>query len=200
MRVMFDVDGVLADFCLGFSSLGNARFGTPISNTRSQQSWDAIGAMTPAQHAILWGWVEQHPEWWAQLFPLVDKQERDAIYQLATSVRYEVYFVTNRGIGKQRGAKYYTEEWLRKTFGIPYPTVVLSGAKGEVAKALSVHYAIDDKAGNAVYTQYHSPVTKSHLLDRPYNRFDGEILGTKVTRVPSVSAFLNIIAEAGGGF
>ena len=79
----------------------------------------------------------------------------------------------------------------------PEVIVVPSAAtKGNIAVGLNVQYSIDDKAGNAVYVQYHVPGIKSYIIDRKYNQFDAEVLGSKVKRVKAVDEFLDDIEKA----
>jgi hypothetical protein len=96
-----------------------------------------------------------------------------------------VYFVTAR-LGKS--VKQQTEQWLQ-TFGITNPTVLVTTSKADAARVVGATHAIDDKAGNAVAIQYMS-TAKSYLLDRPYNRFDNSVVGTKIQRVMTVDEFL----------
>ena len=55
---------------------------------------------------------------------------------------------------------------------------------------------IDDKAGNAVYAEYHNKDRRdfnSYVLDRPYNQFDAEVIGSRVRRVSTVERYLSDI-------
>lgn len=103
----------------------------------------------------------------------------------ALQLTHDVYFVTARpGLDVKR----QTETWLRLQ-GIEDPTVVISSKKGEMAKAIGADFSIEDKAGNAVYVSYQSP-GKSYLVNRPYNQFSHEMLGSKVIRIKEIEQFL----------
>lgn len=189
MRLVFDVDGVLADFNSGFRRLAHAMFGTPVEPDLNNYVWDNYGGgITEDQVDRVWNRIKQDEFFWTLLEPLATMHELQKIYLL--SQEHDVYFVTSR-VGKN--PKRQTEVWLHNTTGIDCPTVIVSNRKGEVCAGIGADYCLDDKAGNAVYVGYHSPKTKSRLLDAPYNRFDHEVLGSKVRRVKSVSEYLDEI-------
>jgi hypothetical protein len=188
--IMFDVDGVLADFVLGFLQVVNALpkgKGIIPYSTHEQKVWDF--ALPPKLLHAAWDIVKAERHFWADLPALISPAVFKDINRLR---RYrEVYFVTNR-VGHK--AHEQTREWL-VTHGIEHPAVVVTGRKGQFAAAINAAAAIDDKAGNAVYTAYESPTTESFIIDLPYNHFDGGVLGSKVTRVDSVDQFLQAIEE-----
>lgn len=172
---MFDIDGVLADFLNAYRTLqltlGKARTYEP--------RWDAYW------DEDVWAQIKNSDDFWARVPLLANAHEMSRINDLCYAA--DVYFVTNR---PGRNVKFQTERWLRMK-GIGSPTVVISAKKGEVAAAVRADVAIDDKAGNAVFTAYHSPRTRSFLLDAVYNQFDHGVLGSTVIRVKTVDAFLD---------
>ncbi len=185
MRVVLDVDGVLADFILGFTTLANRMVGTPVYTTLEQKAWDLYEGLSDTQCVQALEAAKRSPTFWQELPPLASPEELARLAAVAPA--HEVYFVTNRfGIG----AKAQTETWLRR-HGLSAPTVIISDAKGEVAKALRADVLLDDKAGNAVFTQYYSRATAVYLIDRPYNRFDPEVLGSKIIRVRTLHEFFD---------
>ena len=183
MRVVLDIDGVLADFILGFTTLANRMFGTPVYTTLDQKAWDSYEGLTDAQYTQALEAAKVSPTFWQDLAPLASPEE---LAKLASAARaHDFYFVTNRfGVG----AKAQTEAWLRR-HGVSSQTVIVSGAKGEIAKAVRADVLLDDKAGNAVFTQYYSHATAVYLIDRPYNRFDPAVLGSKIVRVRTLLEF-----------
>lgn len=183
MRLVLDVDGVLADFILGFTTLANRMFGTPVYTTLEQKTWDSYDGLTDDQSARALDAVKQSPTFWQELPPIASPDELARLASVAPA--HDLYFVTNRnGVA----AKAQTEAWLRR-HGLSMPTVILSDAKGEVAKAVRADILLDDKAGNAVFTQYYSRATAVYLIDRPYNRFDPAVLGSKIIRVRTLHEF-----------
>ncbi len=176
MIVMFDVDGVLADFHQGYDDLCR-KLKKPVLGPDApwDTKWDTD----------VWREIKTSNVWWTELPSIPDSS---AFFRIAT-LNSEVYFVTARpGIDVKR----QTERWLT-WHGIENPTVILSSRKGEIAAALGANFSIEDKAGNAVYISYQSPATRSYLVDRPYNQFNPEMLGRKVVRIKEIEEFLTAI-------
>jgi 5'(3')-deoxyribonucleotidase len=183
--LVLDCDGVLADFVRGFMTKANGIYGTPIYGTLEQKSWDKFEGLTEEQVAWVWDEIKKDPEFWVNLKPLATRHEFDKIIVMQRA-GHDIYFVTSRpGINTKR----QTEQWLHY-LGIAIPTVLVSSSKGEAAKVLGAHALLEDKAGNAVVTQYLSPKTVPYLIDRQYNRYDSSVVGSKVKRVKSVAEFL----------
>lgn len=176
---MFDIDGVLASFLDAYRQV-EVTFGqTPTTEAR----WDAYWKTD------VWAYIKRSEEFWLKVPPLATPEEFARIYDL--SFENDLYFVTNR---PGKAVKWQTERWLEMR-GVRNPTVIISGKKGEMARALGAHFSIDDKAPNAVFTQYWSPETKSFLLDAPYNQFDPGVMGSKVIRVKTVNDFLDEVSR-----
>lgn len=177
-RVQFDLDGVLADFGRGYRDLA-AGLGSPVPP--ADAGWDELW------DSRVWAEIRRSTNFWAKLWPLVGPATLGRISTIARE--HDVYFVTSRpGVD----TKWQSEVWLER-WGVLRPTVIVSSRKGEFAHAAGITHAIDDKAGNAVFTAYHSPETASYLLDAPYNRFDQTVLGTKVRRIATVEEFLEAL-------
>ena len=182
--IMFDIDGVIADFVGSFTRLatGLGYLDKPFS-TDEQESWD-FEQIDRTNYKDLWKRVATSDTFWLGLQPLPDVSFA-AINELQWG--NDVYFVTNRpGIR----TKVQTEVWLKRQ-GIESPTVIVSARKGEVAKSIGATLAIDDKAGNAAFIKYYTDnATDSYLIDRLYNQFPHKSLGSKVTRIKTVGEFL----------
>ena len=175
--IMFDVDGVLADFLAAYRRVEESLDQQPTFEAR----WDAY------LNTNIWAYIKRSPAFWTTIPPLASAYTFARINVL--TYQYDVYFVTNRpGVT----AKGQTERWLRER-GVVNPTVIISARKGDIAAALGAHFAIDDKAGNAIATSYISPKTKSYLLDAPYNQFDHAVVGGSVTRVKTLDQFLDAV-------
>ena len=186
--IMFDVDGVLADFVAGFTALAHKEFGYGMYGTTSQHTWD-FGHMSPTHVAALWGLIDVHPTFWRDLPTLISMGETGRLVDLCAS--REVYFCTSRPGNRTREQ---TMEWLMRA-GIDNPAVIVLptlGTKGEIANAIGASYSIEDKAGNAVCIAYMSEA-KSYIIDRPYNQFNHDALGSKVKRIFSVGEYLDDI-------
>lgn len=186
--VIFDVDGVLADFIQSFTEIANRRNPSiEIKRQVDQLHWLEKEDFSGNDWFTVWDEIKLSLDFWSKLSPIANLEDFFRINTLSSS--REVYFVTSR-IGYN--PKKQTEYWLR-TQGVHNPTVVICNRKGEMARAVDAAWLIEDKAGNAVYTVYHSPNTKACLIDRPYNQFTHRTLGSKVTRFATVSDFLDVV-------
>lgn len=192
--IMFDIDGVLTrGFIAGFKgiakSLGKDPETVEIGTGPPPDDVDLATHMAAKIGDMdVWRVIIDSLNFWEEFDTSCTFQEWERIYQLE-DLGHRLYFVTNR-VG--RLVKNQTEAWL-KHMGIPHPTVIISAKKGECAVAFGADYAIDDKAGNAVYTSWQSPRTKSYLLDTPKNQFDPGVLGSRVIRVKTVMEFLEAV-------
>ena len=190
MKIVFDIDGVLADFVKGFTTLASQAFYVPITGTLNQPSWQGFPGMQKHQVCQTWDYVNESNTFWYDLDPLVTHDELQGIERLRQS--HEVYFCTAR---TGRSAKTQTELWLRM-HGVKYPTVIICKHKGDFCKAVGADYAIDDKASNASYIDWQTEGrTKSYLINRPYNQVPAEFLASGVKRVNTVSEFMEAMRE-----
>ena len=183
--VMFDVDGVLADFIAGFTRLGHRLMPDLVTerSTLETKVWRA----EPGDERT-WAEVMKSRTFWYDMPPLVSEEESLAV--AAVAAEFDTYFVTAR-VGVE--AKRQTERWLSDVIGVLSPTVVISPRKGEVASALFATHAIDDKAGNAIIISWMSRNTKSYILDRLHNQFDHAVVGGSVTRLYSVASYVDAV-------
>lgn len=181
--VVFDVDGVLADFIYAFTTAGDRMFPGQYVVERSvdRKRWHGMSARTDQK---IWDMIHEQPSWWKSLPAMVDDDTFERINRLCANDA--VYFVTARHVS----AKQPTEQWLRE-HGVKNPTVVLSDKKGDVCAAVGATHAIDDKIGNAVAISYIARKTRAYVLDREYNRVDHGIIGGSVARVETVDQFIS---------
>ena len=191
MKVIFDVDGVLADFVYAFTSRAHEMFGSLVYGTLSQKEWEKFDELDNKQIDRVWKYINTHPEFWLTLPALASGSELARVGLLAQT--NDVYFVTSRHA--YPGTKLATETWVRNATGIMTPTVVLSNKKGEMASLIKADALIDDKAGNPIAVQYISQRTTPYIVDRPYNQFDHTVVGTKVRRVKDVDEFLTALGH-----
>lgn len=177
--VMFDVDGVLADFYTAYRNVQTLLGQNPCDSTRWDDYWDEA----------VWHHIRNSPDFFRRAPALVDADTFRRINDLTYAA--DVYFVTAR-LGDT--AKSQTDTWLRMK-GITSPTVIRSGRKAEVARALEADYSIEDNVGNAVAVAYLVPRCQSFLLDTKFNRFEHDVLGVKVRRIYSVEEYLDEVAK-----
>jgi len=190
MNIMFDMDGCLADFIRGFTGLAAVMFGCPVTTTHEQPLWDGFPGMNALQITLVWKRIKVSTDFWNRLGSLVGDRTFERIDQLQED--HHIQFVTSRqGIH----AHDQTVAWLEER-NIVSPEVLIvptAASKGHAAAAIHAEYCIDDKAGNAVYVQYHVPSIHSYILNRRYNQFDHEVIGSKVKRVGQVGDFISDI-------
>jgi len=193
LSVVFDMDGVLADFIYGFLSTARSLINPeiPIHDTRDHQSWDFDNIMTKREQAEVWRLIKESDVWWANLPPLVLREAFERINKI--SKKANVYFCTARPCSA-RPASTQTSEWLQQHH-IEDPNVVVSKMKGDFCKAVGADFSIDDKWDNAQVIHWISPDTESILIDRPYNQVapHPKVGSNSVTRVQTVHEFLNLV-------
>ena len=188
---VFDVDGCLADFILGFTTLAHKYDTTiPFYSTYQQKVWGQFSGMTAKQEDDTWKIVDNDTQFWENLEPLGDYVEWERLKDLhAVST---IYFATSRRGIDPRGQ---TINFLEKQ-GIYRPQVIVTSMKGIFCKCVRAKYAIDDKADNAQaiawIAEWQGGRTVPYILDRPYNRYNDLIIGSKhVVRTYSLGGFLD---------
>ena len=190
--IMFDIDGVLADFVKGYLDLARELFPhAPEIDTRANPTWSFDGYLSRWEQTKVWEVVERSVSFWLDISPLVGAATFDEISRVCR--RHTVYFVTDRrGVRVQQ----QTEKWL-EYYGILNPHVILSKRKGDVARAVGATHAIDDKWCNAhcIHWISDAPQTQVFLLNRPYNQVatTPQVGAAGVTRIYRVREFLHAI-------
>ena len=191
--VIIDIDGVLADFPLGFTRLASSKifnFDVIPTPAISHQQWNFKNIMTHKQEDDIWDYINLNPWWWATLPPLIDRDMGARLSDLNQAV--PIYYVTHR----PNRAHQATSAWLRTTVNIAYSNVIMSKYKGEVARLLEATHAIDDKMENCQCIHWISdrPQTKVYVLDRPYNRMPSDVSG--IARIEQFSQFVDDLEQA----
>ena len=195
--IVFDIDGVLADFIKGAVDVARGLFegkSFPDVTTLSHQQWDVYPGMDASEVTKVWQFIAQHPQFWQHLSPLASKEEFSAIKDLIAG-GHRVYFATNR---KTPGALGCTHMWLyqhlvwnSETSDFVPINVITTHRKGEFCKVVEADYYIDDKSENAdCATWMTDGRTKSFVITRPYNSGAKAAHSHKVKTVVSVAEFL----------
>ena len=187
--VMFDLDGVLVDFTVGFTSIAARLFPDKAQVVRAHQQPSYKWALESKEVDQVWREIDKDPLFWLNLPPLVDDWVFKEIGQM--SQWRPVYFVTAR----PDYAKSDTEHWLlSQGWYLETPTVVMTKNKGEFAKAVGAGWSIEDKASNASMISWlTNDKTASYLSDRPYNAAPAEFLASGVRRIYKVEEYLEAI-------
>ena len=187
-RYMFDVDGVLADFDLAFTTLAHKMFGTPIISTVDQKEWSFQTILSTKEQSAVWDVLKNTLQWWASLSPLVSANMFMRINNLCA--RNEVYFITNR-MHDISAPGVQTQSWLQEYGIYRSPRVLVTKDKGEACKVLNIDYSLEDNWGNACAIHWMSK-TKSFLINRRYNEKARGIIPEGITRVQTVVDFLDL--------
>ena len=202
-KIGCDVDGILADFNNGFAEVlrrvtERDLLPSDVSNP-PVWDWPEHYGYTKAEVGAAWDDVRRGGVFWADL-KVVKGSER-FVQDMPLSPDDELYFITNR-VGLN--VKHQTEEWLEGDTYVGYPTVLIAGEKGPLAKSLRLTHFIDDKGSNCADVILASPETQVFLLDRNYNRSEQAgllILAAKVKGhfkvIHNVSEFIDALARPG---
>lgn len=179
--VVFDIDGVLADFTWGFSGLleGKNR------SQGTQPTWQYEKASS-FQVSQAWKYIDTSKTFWQGLPPIVTESEAHDVCELAK--QFSVIYMTGR---EDRGNDTLgqTERWLR-SMEMPKGEVILRGDKANAIHHLELDVVgiIDDKPDTLVSLfQEGHPV---YARDWAYNRWVAE-----VPRVSSVGEFIYLVGQ-----
>lgn len=187
--ILFDVDGVLADFVLGFTKLLTPN---PFGTRENTCAWNFKDTFSIIDIESAWRIVEKSIDWWTTLNRLTSLDTFERINRLHDY--HTVVFGTHRkGTPSAQGQ---THVWLQAQ-GIENPNVICTKYKGEAAKVIQAHYAIDDKPENCMAIKWMTDdtkvPTKTYILDSLTNRVT---LPKAIRRVQTVDEFLDDV-EAG---
>ena len=183
LKIGFDIDGVLADFNDHFIKVLVAVTGKDLFPPRPFDipcwNYPEHYGYTREDTSLVWQFITSDPKFWASLPPyFAAYEQRDLIKGLWF---HDVYFITSR-VGAM--CKAQTEVWLQENgFWQGQPTVLISGAKGMLAKALNLDFYLDDKWENVADVQVQQPTCQVFLLDRPWNRCATELDPVRVTTI-----------------
>lgn len=179
MRIVLDVDGVLADFNNGYADLLEL-FGAPaIDRTPPWPTvWEwPVAVADEATRNAAWEAVQANPEFFTTLAPTADALTLAGTGELQELLsRHDVYIVTSRPQAT-RGA---TEFWLGELLDQYLGSIHILGPKGSLAAALGADLLIDDKAEHVRSADEHG--IRGLLVSAPYNS-GGESLIHIVRRI-----------------
>ncbi len=197
--ILFDVDGVFADFTGAFTELCSPGEGYSCTDDESAHVlWNFTNRFPASAVSAAWQVANHRWQWWQTLNSLEPASTYIRIARMTHS--YQIVFCTNR-VGTPN-AQVQTQRWLAERLGPEYLVnyvgwnVILSKYKGETAKVLQADYAIDDKPENVQLLKWMTDDTKTptkvYIMDRPYNRVT---LPRSVRRVSTVAEFLDDVEE-----
>ena len=168
-----DIDGVLADFTHGFSSLTTRLGLTEKSWTCGEQPTWEWGELTEENSSLAWGAVRAGDSFWRNLHPIPSQGEIGRLYVLKSKV--DIVYMTGRvGVTSQK----QSEDWLH-WYGFPLAPVIMETDK--LAGILDLNAAspegrvisiIDDKPDTLLQLTRNNSVQPLDVCTRdwPYNR------------------------------
>lgn len=165
---VFDVDGVLADWAVAFTSLANRHFGLAIRSHGQQTEWDISGPdrwLTLEQETQIWSYIKTAPTWWETLPPLVTPGDVTAMHDLGKN--HDLLYLTSR-VGRHPGRQ--TERWL-KDLGFPEAPVKISNDKAGYLEPFNAEHRvriIEDRP--ATIAKLWDAAIHVTVRDWPYNR------------------------------
>lgn len=188
----FDIDGVLADFVSAYQRLfvlttGRDLFHCGDIDNPPVWDWPTLRGYTDEETVAVWNVIKHDSVFWMNLAAIEDNMNTLRLLIKDLEQRHEIYYVTSRlGDRPKRQTELWLAGWLRYPLNMSgcYPTVLISGAKGDVAKALKLDVYIDDNFDNVQAVAEKSPHTRTYLLTRRYNELP--LLNELVVRVDTL--------------
>lgn len=163
-KIGIDIDGVLANFIHHFRILNNTLHNVTI--TEDPTDWDFQNwGLTNHQLSMSWAELQKTEGFWTSL------KKCDDVKQSHIDVlddKAQLFFVTTRASTVGMPREKQTNDWLKKTFRIKHPTVIVTSNKGLVAAALELDAFIDDNYDNLWSVYFHSPKTKLYYRTSTY--------------------------------
>jgi 5'(3')-deoxyribonucleotidase len=159
-----DIDDVLADFVSDFMKVAARKFGVNPELRPVDWNWSNLG-LDAGQIGDIWEEIRKTRNFWLHLEASKDTElvERAASTDL-------LYFITTRFPTKGLHPEIQTATWLARKFGIEFPTVIVSGNKGEIADALDLTHFIDDRPENCDRVKDAIPTCHVYLKDTSHNK------------------------------
>lgn len=184
-RFLFDVDGILADFCRAAAGVMTAVSGRPIDPGRIDR-WEVTDLLDSDEHKAASKAAFQAPGF-CRGIPVYDGavEAMDEIRRVA-----DVFFVT-APMHKNKSWVPERLEWLEDIFKVDAKHVVFAYKKYLVKGDL----ILEDSGDNAADWAEHHPGGTAMLWDRPYNAADRR---GQFVRVSSWEDVLREVRQAGG--
>lgn len=187
VKLQIDVDGVLADFPLGASKLGQfLDAAVDIVDVHGIGTWQFMEEWGHKVKTEVWTQIKTLPLFFYGLSSLLTREEWVGLRNIIMERSNEVYFVTSRP-GKT--AKWQTEAWLYDRLEVS-PTVIIASDKGGFARLVKPDWSIEDNAVNAFEIGQVIGPNRSCIIDRLYNR---DLHPMSATRVKTFKEFLEKI-------
>ncbi len=142
LRLGIDVDGVVADFRTAFRAVAQRELGIAPDDIEQELSKPEVER--------LWRNGSAASNWWLDV-PAYEPDQIERLYAQVRRARWEVFFMTSRPPSAGDSVQLQTQVWLER-YGFYLPSVLTtpSGARGELARALRLDLALDDRLVNCM--------------------------------------------------
>lgn len=173
-RLGIDMDGVMADFISSFSALayrlGYVRTVVSPEQCESYDWFDQL--MTKEQSDLVWNVLQETPNWWMTLRPLVSPSEVNILNDAMRRGVPVVFLTARRGRTTGLSTVQQTEAWLR---GIGIDTgkvenIIASRKKGNICAGLDLDAFLDDKPDNLAEIEKNGAGCLAVSRRWPYNK------------------------------
>jgi hypothetical protein len=211
LRIGFDLDGVLADMETEIIRQAELLFGESMARVLEQRASGEASEtpcaeppvdapvierlnMTARQQRRLWKHVESIENFW-QTLNETEPGIVAKLFQLASSRRWEIIFLTKRPQSAGAITQLQSQRWLQSK-GYELPSVyVVQKSRGRIAEALGLDIVIDDRPENCLDVVTDSKA-RSILVWRDRDKqIPGAARRLGIGVVSSVSDCLDVLVE-----
>jgi hypothetical protein len=186
LRLGIDVDGVVADFRTAFRAIAERELGIAPDDIEKELSKPEVER--------LWRNVSAASNWWLDV-PAYEPDQIERLYAQVRRARWEVFFMTSRPPSAGDSVQLQTQVWLER-YGFYLPSVLTtpSGARGELARALRLDLALDDRLVNCLEIISASNAKALMILRAPSDPRPGETAEARgIGVVPTLGQALDAV-------
>jgi hypothetical protein len=186
LRLGIDVDGVVADFRTAFRAIAERELGIAPDDIEKELSKPEVER--------LWRNVSAASNWWLDV-PAYEPDQIERLYAQVRRARWEVFFMTSRPPSAGDSVQLQTQVWLER-YGFYLPSVLTtpSGARGELARALRLDLALDDRLVNCLEIISASNAKALMILRAPSDPRAGETAEARgIGVVPTLGQALDAV-------
>lgn len=188
--VAFDLDDVLADFMTPFVELAAKIHSRPELSIMQPVDWEWSNlGMSRDQQDAVWEVIHSTEGFWENL-PIIDGVNKDLVKEVV--LKTNTVFPTARAYAPGGSVAFQSAMFLRRNFGIMFPTVIVGNDKGPLAAALKYDYFIDDRPKNVLEVKSARPECKVFLKDASHNQ---PFSHPEIPRIASANEFCEMILK-----
>lgn len=177
-KIGVDLDGVVADFYKGFTTLARNKFGDHIElvcgikDKEKFSTWklEKIMNLTKEEVKEMMNYINNNPSFYESL-GLLEANTWEQFKKLYCNRQdYEITFITSRKSSQNVSVREISKWWLAK-HGWENPSVIVTDEKGITCKLLGIEKFVDDSLKNCLDIHGHCQDScEVFILDYPHNR------------------------------